>query len=312
LNSFSNPSDSTELPLSHRKIVPTSDSSRSRFAFFLKASRPGFWLTSIWFYLLPISQKWVFGSTAFWLGLIFVTFPLGILIYGWNDIADAETDRYNPRKGTYLFGARGTDEELRMLPRIIIGTHLPFLLLFWFLAGPRMLLWYAALVLATALYNQPRFGFKSLPFLDMVNQLGYLLVFYLSSALNHVPQLPLATFVFGALFAMHSHLLGQIMDIVPDRQAGRRTTAQFIGVIPAKYLLVAFLAGESLLVLFSFRDRVVAALLGCGAIWFLIDVMAIFRSRPYPDRLMRFFLIGWNIAALASIWWIWSVGSLSR
>jgi 4-hydroxybenzoate polyprenyltransferase len=31
-------------------------------------------------------------------------------------------------------------------------------------------------------------------------------------------------FVFGALFAMHSHLFGQIMDVAPDRLAGRRTT----------------------------------------------------------------------------------------
>src|SRR5260221_160592 len=98
--------------------------------FWLKVSRPGFWLTSIWFYLLPVAQHLVFGSTAFWVGLLFVTFPLGILIYGWNDIVDAENDRHNRRKGTFLFGARGTDAQLDALPWLIPAVHLPFLVLF--------------------------------------------------------------------------------------------------------------------------------------------------------------------------------------
>ena len=54
----------------------------------LKVARPGFWLTSIWFYLLPLGQYEVFGSANFWLGLFYITFPLGMIIYGWNDVAD--------------------------------------------------------------------------------------------------------------------------------------------------------------------------------------------------------------------------------
>jgi 4-hydroxybenzoate polyprenyltransferase len=36
---------------------------------------------------------------------------MGLLIYGWNDIVDYEADRLNPRKGTFLFGARGTPDR---------------------------------------------------------------------------------------------------------------------------------------------------------------------------------------------------------
>ena len=121
----------------------------STLRFVLQAARPGFWLTAIWFYLLPVAQQPVWNSPAFWLGVFFVSFPFGLLIYGWNDIVDRENDRRNARKGSFLFGARGTDEQLRRLPWIIALVHLPFVILFAVWLGPQMLGWYAALIGAT-------------------------------------------------------------------------------------------------------------------------------------------------------------------
>jgi len=46
-------------------------------AFVVKAARPGFWLTSIWFYLVPVGGRNVLDRAEFWLGLLYVTFPLG-------------------------------------------------------------------------------------------------------------------------------------------------------------------------------------------------------------------------------------------
>jgi len=65
----------------------------------------------------------------------------------------------------------------------------------------------------------------------------YLLLFVLASWLNHVSQVPWFTFLFGAMFAMHSHLFGELMDLEPDRRAGRRTLAGVLGARPAKWLL---------------------------------------------------------------------------
>ena len=48
--------------------------------FVLKVSRPGFWLTSIWFYMLPLGGRDVFGSPLFWTGALYVTLPLGALM----------------------------------------------------------------------------------------------------------------------------------------------------------------------------------------------------------------------------------------
>lgn len=277
----------------------------SELQFLIKVSRPGFWSTAIWFYLLPLGQIPVWRTTEFWLGLAYVTVPLGLVIYGWNDLADRDTDQFNPRKDTFLFGARPNSDQLARLPGWIAFVQAPFIAVFLFLLGPRILLWLALLIAATALYNWPRWGFKNWPGIDMLNQVGYLLVFILSSWLNDVPQLPAHTFVFGALFAMHSHLFGQIMDHAPDLAAGRRTTAGVLGVRLSKCLMVALLAIESALVWRAAQDPWIGAFLAGGALFFIADAAFIWRSRPYAPWEMRFFFLAWNAIAVLSLPWIW-------
>jgi 4-hydroxybenzoate polyprenyltransferase len=295
-------------PLQIRSGVPKQ---RSDPLFIVKVARPGFWLTSIWFYMLPLGGRNVFGTFPFWLGLIYVTFPLGFVLYGWNDLVDYESDRFNPRKGTFLFGARGTPSQLAVLPVQIAVVQSIFLLLFWAILGSRALLWFACLVAATAIYNWPGRGTKGRPLLDLLTQAGYLLVFVLSSWLNHVPQLPWFGFVFGALFAMHSHLFGEVMDFVPDGKTGRRTTAACVGVVRAKFLIAAFLLAEGLLILRCARDPFIGAFLLFSAFWFVLDAAVLWQDRPYSSTQMRFFLLGWNAAALVSLPFVWASASLT-
>ena len=285
---------------------------RSDNAFLLQASRPGLWLTAVAFYMLPLAQRNVFHSVAFWLGVLYVSFPMGLLLYGWNDIVDYDADRLNPRKGTFLFGARGTLEQLRGLPLRIALVQVPFVIAGILLGGARMLLCFGGMIAAAALYNWPRFGFKARPPLEILNQTGYLFVFLLSSWLNDVPLLPWPTMLFGALFAMHSHVFGEVMDLEPDRTAGRRTTATVIGRVPAKLLMAVLMLVEAGLVLRFLGARTLAAFLLLSAAWFTLDATVIWRSRPYSNREMRFFMLAWNAVALISMPWIWSQGSLLR
>ena len=280
--------------------------------FLVKVARPGFWTTSLWFYLLPLGQRHVFGQWTFWLGFIYVMFPLGLLIYGWNDLVDAETDRLNPRKGTFLFGARPNDDQLAALPWHIVLVELPFAVAFVCLFGLKAVAWLLALGFATMIYNWPPPGLKGRPPFELLNQAGYLLVFVLSSWLNGAPQLPWQTFLFGALFAMHSHLFGQIMDVEPDSLSGRRTTAVLIGVVPAKLLVCGFLLAESILVAMCFHDGWIAAFLGASAAWFALDATLLWGRRNYRPAEMRFFLLGWNAAAVASMGWVWATATLTH
>src|SRR3981189_3171981 len=251
----------------------------SYLVFLLQVSRPGLWSTTALFYLMPLGHADIVHSGKLWLGLFFVLFPLGFLLYGVNDIVDAETDSLNPRKGTFMFGSRGAREQLAALKWQIAAVQVPFVIAFYFFIGPRILWWYALLLLAVGLYNAPGIAWKGRPPFDVLIQASYLLVFVLSSWLNNAPQLPWQTFLFCAMFAMHSHIFGEVMDIEPDRLSGRRTTATAIGRVLAKFLIAAFLVIETALVSKYFNDRAVIIFLGAGALFFLLDATLLWKNR---------------------------------
>jgi len=286
--------------------------SHSYPVFLLQVSRPGLWSTTALFYLMPLGHADIFHSGKLWLGLFFVLFPLGFLLYGVNDIVDAETDSLNPRKGSFMFGSRGAREQLAALKWQIVVVQMPFVMAFYFFVGPRILWWYALLLLAVGLYNAPGVGWKGRPPFDVLIQASYLLVFVLSSWLNKVPQLPWQTFLFGALFAMHSHIFGEVMDIEPDRLSRRRTTATSIGRVSAKFLIAAFLCVETALVRIYFRDWIVTGFLAFGALWFLLDATLLWKNRAYRPKEMRLFLSGWNAAALLGMLWNWTHSTLTH
>jgi len=259
---------------------------------------------------MPLSRSLQIHNGAFWLGLFYVVFPLSLLLYGVNDIVDAEGDRYNPRKGTYLFGSRGADPQLKSLRWQIAISQIPFLFIFWLSVGLRIFPWYVTLLLAVYVYNASPVALKGRPPFDVLIQSSYLLIFILSSWLNRVPQLPWQTFLFGALFAMHSHVFGEVMDIEPDQKSGRRTLATQLGRIPAKFFIGALLIVESFLVRHYFADPVITIFLALGALFFVTDALLLWKNRAYSPPQMRLFLWGWNFAAIFGIAWNALHGSL--
>lgn len=246
----------------------------------------------------------MFGSPAFWVGCVYVCFPLGLLLYGWNDLGDVESDQLNERKDSWVFGARPDDDLRRALPYWIAGVQAPFLILMVALAGWKMLIWMAAVLLVNFTYNNLRF--KSLPVVDLLNQVGYLLIFVLASWLCDVPQLSWPAMVFSSLFAMQSHLFGQLMDLDADGKAGRRSTAILLTVTPAKSLLVAIMMTEVIIAATYFRSTLVAWFMAAGATFFLLDT--VFGPRRYPIWFTKTFFIAWNIVVLLTIHWVWRYG----
>src|SRR5258706_959779 len=284
----------------------------SELVFLTQVSRPGLWTTTALFYLMPLGHRAFVRSGIFWAGLFYVLVPLGLVLYGVNDIVDADADIYNPRKGTFLFGSLGAKEQLAALRWEIAVAQLPFLGLFLFLIGPKVLLWYAALAVAVGLYNSPRVGWKGHPPFDVLIQASYLLVFALSSWLNHVPQLPWPTFGFGALFAMHSHVFGEVMDIVPDRRSGRRTTATQMGAVGAKFLIAALLFIETAIVWGFFHDAIIARFLVAGLLWVLLGASVVWKERPYTPGQMRPFMWAGDGAAVVGMDWDWAAARLTN
>src|SRR5215470_11804275 len=162
----------------------------SNLKFLIQVSRPGLWTTTTLFYLMPLGRTFNWHSMPFLTGIFYIVFPLSLLLYGVNDIADAEGDRLNPRKGSYMFGSRGVDQQLRALRWQITVWQIPFFCLFWIYAGWRITLWFVAILLAVYIYNARPIALKGRPPFDVLIQSSYLLIFILSSWLNGVPQLP--------------------------------------------------------------------------------------------------------------------------
>jgi len=101
------------------------------------------------------------------------------------------------------------------------------------------------------------------------------------------------------------------MDLEPDRRAGRRTLAGVLRARPAKWLLVAFLAAEAVLIWTSARDPWLAAFLAASAAWFAVDVLLLWGDRPYSPGEMRLLFLAWNAVALASMPWMWHAATLA-
>src|SRR5258708_21644920 len=158
--------------------VVTRQQSHPYLVFLLQVSRPGLWCTTAMFYLMPLGHADILNFSKLWLGLVFVLFPLGFLLYGVNDIVDAETDALNPRKGTFLFGSRGALEQLAALKWQIAVVQVPFVAAFYFMVGPRILWWYALLLLAVGIYNAPGIGWKGRPPVHRLILAGYFLLFF--------------------------------------------------------------------------------------------------------------------------------------
>lgn len=282
----------------------------SKLLFYLKVSRPGLWFATVWLYLLPTSNMDVWSSSSFWYGLFYVCFPLNFLVYGWNDVVDQETDALNPRKDTFLFGAKGTAEQLRHLWKPIAIAQLIFYPYMVYVGGLKMLLLLLAFIVVNGLYNLPKHGLRSHPPLELLCQIGYLLVVPLSIYLNQSDQLPWTTYFYLLLFALQSHLIGEVMDIEPDRKSGRKTTATVIGMRNTKLLIIAIVIAEVTLLFTVYQEYIFGSMLAIGLLWLLVDLFLVFKTKTYTLAQMKLFGLMSNVVAVVSMGYVWYSGCL--
>ena len=89
------------------------------------------WFPTLWIYLVPFGNEPEFWKQSlFWIGLVFVTFPLNYLVYGLNDFNDVKADAVNERKGNFLFGAKFSKAQLQKIPLKIAIVIVPFIVYF--------------------------------------------------------------------------------------------------------------------------------------------------------------------------------------
>lgn len=284
-----------------------------KMCFYLKISRPGLWFVTLWLYLLPTSQmEQIWVSNIFWYGFFYATFPLNFMVYGWNDMVDIDTDQINPRKDSFWFGAKGTATQLKAIWKPILFVQILFVPFLIYQIGIPFLGLMFLFVLINGLYNLPKNGLRSRPPLELLCQVGYLMIVPFSMLLNDLPSLPWLTYVYLLLFAWQSHLIGEVMDIIPDQKAGRNTTAILLGMKKTKLLIIAIVSLEVLLLFYAYEDYVFGGLLALAIVWLLIDLFLVFKTATYTLTQMKLFGLLSNLIALFSMGYVWYSGCLLK
>lgn len=201
---------------------------KEELEYLLKLSRPRFWL-----YLGgPALLGLISGSnspeqlTSFENLLVFLYFffPANIMLYGINDFFDRDIDEENPKKD----GKEASYTSHSFTDLSIVASTIMILPLTYFL-GPVSYLPTVAFLFLSVFYSAPPFRFKTKPFLDSLSNGLYLMPFVIvyTGITNSYP--PFLTVIGGWLWTMAMHTFSAIPDINPDRKAGIRTTATFLG-----------------------------------------------------------------------------------
>ncbi len=196
--------------------------------YLLTVSRPRFW-----FYLAgPVvvgvaaaasTVPELFGLAGIVLFAYFLL-PANVVLYGVNDIFDADVDVDNPKK---------TDKEARwqgsrLVVASVVASGLLYVVVFA-LTPTAAWPWLVGFLLLAVQYSAPPFRFKTTPVLDSVSNGLYILpgvAAYAAVAGSQPPALAIA----GAwLWTMGMHTFSAIPDISPDRRAGIETTATLLG-----------------------------------------------------------------------------------
>lgn len=191
-------------------------------------SRPRFWL-----YLAgPVLVGITFGArstaelvtpTTIALTAYFLV-PANVLLYGINDIFDADIDVHNPKKeGREIRYSGDVTVLLAVGVSALLGGAT-------FLGTPPAAWPYLGGFFALAIgYSAPPLRFKTKPVLDSISNGLYILpgVAAYTTVLGAAP--PALAIVAGWLWTMGMHTFSAIPDIEPDRTAGIRTTATWLG-----------------------------------------------------------------------------------
>lgn len=258
--------------------------------------------------MLPLCGMNPWTSEAFWIGLIFCTLPLNLLVYGWNDVADYEIDKFNPRKGNYLFGALSSAKQIEKLPYYIIAVFLFSFLLVIIYSPSSILIWLFFMLIINWLYNKRKNGLRTRPPLELMSQVGYLLIVPFSMDINGIDFIQPAMWLYLFLFAMQSHLMGEVMDIDSDRSSGRKTTATVLGMFRTKLLIMLLVLFEILIMFFAFGEIVFGGFLIFVLIWLMLDAFLIFKSNRYSIVQMKVFSVASNLIAIATMVYVYFNG----
>jgi lycopene elongase/hydratase (dihydrobisanhydrobacterioruberin-forming) len=221
----------------------------------IRISRPRFWLYTAG----PVLIGAVFASPASFLTLplllafFWFLIPANIFLYGVNDLADTDTDRFNAKKGSREHRLREAERRALTLAILLsLALFTPVALVSsWTALG-----FFLAFIVLGAAYSLPP-RLKARPFLDATSNILYAMPGLGAYALAS-GQLPsIAASLAAFLWTAAMHWMSAIPDIDADRKArlstsatvlGRRASLIGVAMLWALCLVFASIAGLPLIV----------------------------------------------------------------
>ncbi len=268
----------------------------------IKVSRIGLMASHLWIFLLPAALAGEVPGAAFWIGAVYVTVPLGMLIYGWNDFRDADVDALSSRKKDSLmarfFGYRLGPARRRLLPAYIVALHLPFLALALAYGELRAVGWLAVMVAANWLYNGPGVRLSRVPVAaELTATWIYLNILWLGVLTSGLEPHWTVWLLAGTAILIFQ-IAGAIVDVEPDRVVRKITFAVAVGKRWASSALAAVVASKAILLLTSF-EALVPAMLNVAAIPLcLLSPTALRKLHPSGVAYTYFVIADWVCLAI--------------
>ncbi|MCK4670142.1 MAG: UbiA family prenyltransferase [Nanoarchaeota archaeon] len=222
-----------------------------KFLRLIKISRPFFYIAPIIVFLIGLKLAGdIILTPLIILELIFFTFPYCLFLFGINDVFDYESDKLNPRKGSFLGGARLKKKELKTVYVLSFFAALPLLITSFFSMNfVHIFLCFLVLILSY-FYSASPIRFKELPIIDSLSN-AVIIFFVLAMAFvlnKSILLIPFKIYVF-LLFILGLHAMGAVADRKYDKIVKHRTIATKFGQIFTTVFaifcsLLAFLVGK--------------------------------------------------------------------
>ncbi len=218
----------------------------------------------LYFGLIQNIPKLIYENPLTFLNLLLAViaifgYPLlsaNLLLYGINDLFDADTDQFNPKKD--LYELRLTSVRKRSLILYIVLSQLPWIFLiivscFTFPSGTlyRSLSTLFLFIFLSIGYSMPPIRAKARPFLDSLFNILYLLpglfaYFLILDGSNYFhPHFPWLPVLAAALWCMAMHAYSAVPDIEADTRAHLETIATKLGARRTLLTCMALYAGST-------------------------------------------------------------------
>ena len=279
----------------------------ARLRYLLVLSRPRFWLylagpVVVGVVYAATTVPELFGPSAVALAAYFLL-PANVLLYGVNDVFDADIDEGNPKKEAKE--ARWQGDRLVAVAIVVAGA----LGVGTFLVTPTAAWPYLVGFFAFGVgYSAPPFRFKTTPIADSVSNGLYILPGAAAYATVAGAHPPLFALVGAWLWTMAMHTFSAVPDIEPDRAAGIRTTATWLGERRTYgYCFACWTAAAAAFALVDARFLLAFGVYPVFVAWVASGAVAVDRAYWWFPALNTFVGTALSIAGLWRIVPLWEV-----